>query len=476
MLKTFTPAEIKKFRDFVKSPYYNKNKNVIKLNEVLIKFYPEFDSEKLTEERIFKDVFAGEKFDYFKIKNITSDLYNLSLEFLKTVSNPFTHFKEDYNLMVQFRMRKLFKLHKKMVNSVSADFAEVNVKDKVLLYDSYLLSMESQFVDLFEKPSSISGILTEFENFYEYLIFSLLEYYNLMIHIGKENKVVIDIKMIDEIMSFLEKGPVSKHPTTLSYQYLILLKMKQAEEYYFILKEHYLKHFAELDAAAAYRTNMYMFGYCADMFNFKGDRRFIQEGYELFVHSYKNNYVISGELLYPDFVNFIKVFMRAGDGEIARKFIADYKDMLPADQYDNSINFSNAYISHYEGELEKALMFIRKVNFPLAILKVQVKIMEIQLNYQLEYYEETRELMESFKKTLQREAVVSDDYKNSILDFLKYTTALINIKQETSADELDYMINTLVENVAAKQGNHFGVKFWLEDRINEPGFKYKKAK
>jgi hypothetical protein len=297
-----------------------------------------------------------------------------------------------------------------------------------------------------------------------------------MIHIGKENKVDIDIKMLNEVMGFLESGPVSKHPTTLSYQYLLMLKVKQNEEYYFILKDHYLKHFAELDAAASYRINMYMFGYCADMFNFKGDRRFIQEGYELFKHSYNNNYVVSGELLYPDFVNFIKVFMRAGDGEIARKFIEDYKAMLPADQYDNSINFSNAYIAHYEGELENALSHIRKVNFPLAILKVQVKIMEVQLNYQLGYYEETRELIDSFRKTLQREVIVSDDYKNSILDFLKYTITLINIKEETSPDELDYMINVLEENIRNKHGNHFGVKFWLEDRMNEQDVKLKKAK
>jgi hypothetical protein len=172
VLRTFSSSEIKKFRDFVRSPYYNKNKNVIKLNEALYKHYPAFDSEKLTEEYIFSQVFGSEKFDYFKIKNTTSDLFNLSIEFLKTISNPYTSFTDDYNLIVQFRVRKLFKLHKKMVNSVSEKFDKINPKDKILLYDNYLLSMERQFVDLFEKPSSISGILTEFESLYEYLIFS----------------------------------------------------------------------------------------------------------------------------------------------------------------------------------------------------------------------------------------------------------------------------------------------------------------
>ena len=85
MLKTFTPPEIKKFRDFVKSPYYNKNKNVIKLNETLQKFYPEFSPAKLTEENIYSLVFGKEKFDYFKIKNITLG-YTLPANLLKKAS------------------------------------------------------------------------------------------------------------------------------------------------------------------------------------------------------------------------------------------------------------------------------------------------------------------------------------------------------------------------------------------------------
>jgi hypothetical protein len=466
LLSTFSSAEIKKFRDFVNSPYYNKNKNVIRLNEALVKFHPDYDSKLLTEEHIYSKVFGEDKFDYFKIKNISSDLYTLGLEFLRHVANPTTDFINDYNLIVQLRLRKLFNLHKKLVKSTEESFKKVEYKDSPFLYNNYLLTMESQIVDLFEKPSSISGILVEFESFYEYLIFHLLQYYNLMIHIGKENNVNIDIKMVGEIVSYLEKGPASSHPVTLSYQYLILLKIKGKEEYYFKLKENYFKNFAEMDAASAYRVHMHMFGYCADMYNFKGDRRFVKEGYELYKHSYLNNRVTSGELLYPDFVNFIKVFVRAGDIELAEKFISDYKHQLPEDQFDNSINFSKAYIAHFKGDLVKALKYVSMVNFPLAILKVQSRIMEVQLNYQLEYYEETRSLIDAFKKTLVKEVVISGDFKNSILSFLKKTTNLINLIQETNRKTQKLEAKRLSE-IIGKQSNHFGVKFWLEDRIKE---------
>jgi len=467
LLQTFSGVEMKKFRDFVKSPFYNKNKNVIRLNEVLIKHHPEFNSKTFTEENIYRFVFGSGKYDYFKIKNISSDLYNLGMEFLKLVPNPATEFNGEFNLVVQLRLRKLFNFHKKLVLNLQKTFKENEFKGSEFLYDNYLLSREIQIVDLFEKPSSISGILDEFESFYEYQIFHLLQYYNLMIHIGKENNVKIDIKMIDEVVSFLEKGPVSNHPTTLAYQYLILLKLKQKEEYYFTLKAHYFNNFSKMDASAAYRAHMHMFGYCADMYNFKGDRRYIQEGYELYKHSYLNGRVTSGELLYPDFVNFIKVFVRAGDTELAEQFISDYSPLLPADQYENSINFSRAYISHYSGDIKNALMYISKVNFPLAILKVQVKILQVQLNYQLGYFEETRSMIESFKKSLAREEVISDEYKNPILSFMKHTIALIDLKLEVDRKKREFEKDLLKKSIADSQLNHFGVRFWLLDRIDE---------
>jgi hypothetical protein len=48
LLKTFSEDEIKSFRKFVASPFFNSVKNYINLLKVLEKFYPGFDDPKLT--------------------------------------------------------------------------------------------------------------------------------------------------------------------------------------------------------------------------------------------------------------------------------------------------------------------------------------------------------------------------------------------------------------------------------------------
>lgn len=470
LLKTFSDTEVKKFMDFVKSPYHNKNKNVIRLYEALIKFYPGFESDILTEKNIYNKVYPEGDFDYFKIKNLASDLYNVALEFLKLQPNLMTEFNRDYNLLVQLRDRKLWEYHKKMIRNIEKNFSGITVKDDIFLFNNYLLTMESHLSNVLEKPNSFERIQDEYESFYEYSVLNLLKFYSLMMHVSKENKANIDMKMFDEVISYIENNPVSANPTILAYKYIVLLGCKRKEEYYFLLKDHYFENFAGMSYEDAYYTNMYLAGYSTDMFNLNADSRFIKESYDLLKHAYLNKRVTLGELLYPNFINYIKVFCRAADTELARRFITDLKDKLPANQLENCLNFSYAFIAHKEGDLKKGLELAAKVKFPWIIMKIQTKLLQIQLNYELGNYEETRELIESFKKTFFKDESISEDYKSSIAGFLKLTIMLINIVQQTDKKIKEFKAGKLLEETSG-QPNHFGIKFWLMDEIKKLGIK-----
>ena len=87
VLKTFTKQDVIKFREFVSSPFYNKNQKVIALCEEVLKFYPEFNKEECTDAKIFRKMFGNEKFNYFKIKNFIFR----SLPAVSIISATFVH-------------------------------------------------------------------------------------------------------------------------------------------------------------------------------------------------------------------------------------------------------------------------------------------------------------------------------------------------------------------------------------------------
>ncbi|MBK8550215.1 MAG: hypothetical protein IPL53_03820 [Ignavibacteria bacterium] len=82
LIKTFSVSEFREFKDFVRSPVFNKNKKILTLFDLIKDHYPKFDNESLTDDNVFKKMFPGETYDYFKIKNIISDLFSLGKEYL----------------------------------------------------------------------------------------------------------------------------------------------------------------------------------------------------------------------------------------------------------------------------------------------------------------------------------------------------------------------------------------------------------
>ncbi len=81
LLQTFSPDELKRFDDYVKSPYFNKREAPIKLYAVLLTAYPNF--ENLKWEKIFKKAFPDKPaYSETYLNNVLSDLYALAEEFL----------------------------------------------------------------------------------------------------------------------------------------------------------------------------------------------------------------------------------------------------------------------------------------------------------------------------------------------------------------------------------------------------------
>mgnify|MGYP001263591347 FL=1 len=467
LLKTFSPAEIKRFRDFVKSPFYNKNKNVIRLFETISKFHPAYQSSRLDEQLVFSKVFGKEKYDYFRLKNIVSDLYNLGTEFLKLHSNIYTAFTPHHNLLVELRSRKLWSYHKKEVSALVNSFSAREIRDSNYLYDNYLLTMEAHLAKVLEKPDSVTMIQEEFNSFYEFSMLNLLKFYNLMMHISKESGVKTDKKMLSEVLSYIRTNEVSENPTIVTYKYLVLLAAERDEDSYFSLKKHYLANFSDLSYEDAYYANMYLVGYATDRYNIDGERRFINECSELLEHSYRNKRVTLGEMLYPNFTNYVKVFTRAGNLNLAVEFIEEYRDKLPANIAESCINFSEAYMLHHQGRFRESLSLISKVSFPWIIMKIQARLLQLQLNYRLEYFEESRNMIGSFRKLLNKEENISEEYRLSMLGFLKCTVMLIDIHEETDKKKRKNMIEVLKKEILPEQRNHFGVKFWLEEMLSE---------
>ena len=56
ILRTFSKEELKKFEDFVRSPYFNKKEKLVKLFLAIKKYAPEFADANLDKEKVWSDI------------------------------------------------------------------------------------------------------------------------------------------------------------------------------------------------------------------------------------------------------------------------------------------------------------------------------------------------------------------------------------------------------------------------------------
>lgn len=102
IFKTFSGEEFKSFKDFVRSPFHNKNKNVIRLFDILKKQYPDFKSGTIAKEKIFSKLFPGKKYNDVVIRILISDLLKLSESFLS-----YTEFQKSHLTSLKFLLNEL---------------------------------------------------------------------------------------------------------------------------------------------------------------------------------------------------------------------------------------------------------------------------------------------------------------------------------------------------------------------------------
>ncbi len=82
LLRTFSKDEFRSFGKFVRSPYFYKDKSVIKLYKALKQFYPAFNSGRLKKSFVFEKMFPEKQYSDSQMKYLMSEMFSMGKRFL----------------------------------------------------------------------------------------------------------------------------------------------------------------------------------------------------------------------------------------------------------------------------------------------------------------------------------------------------------------------------------------------------------
>lgn len=411
VLKTFTKEELKQFSDFVRSPFFNKNKNLIKLFDVLEKYHPEFDAEN---EKVYSNVYTENLYHHDNLKKLMSEMLRLLDNFLCLTGMKKEKFTSERFILQELLTRNLddyFLLHLKNYEKEYSGKRNLQFLEKSSLEDlriDYCIS-RNKGIDTTE--------LSNKKFIYDtcYFLFQIFEYLNSVTsHKNTYNNENINSKLFEFIGGinfdpFLnEYNPESDE---LKFPYLLcnLIKMilePEDERYFFQAMKIFMSYLDSDFSENSYDLMAYFAAfssYCARRRR-KKELKYISVEFELnkyrFLTINKFDYN-AASVSWVDFANAVNTGLYMNEIQWVEEFIVKSKKHIYCNDYEYLYDYGKGSVEFHNRNFEKALEHFSKIHFKEHLLNITIRQQILMCYYELDLFEVSISGIDSFNHHLQ---------------------------------------------------------------------------
>jgi hypothetical protein len=482
LLKTFSPKEFREFGDFIRSPFFNKNPKQVLLYEALKQYYPGFNSEKLTKEKIYSILYSGKKYKDNEVRRALSENLNLGEQYLS-----FAHIKNDEKFLIkksllkQLDSRKLDKLFNALLNELYDEYgSNKEIDDDYFIRNFDIQVLKTNF-DQGKLPSKESRNVTinNLVACFKYLIgFSAItalklnqDFIAMNVNYNFDNKNTLAYKYIEKLnlKGFLEdvKSEDESLYSILSIYYthfLIMAGFDKDDSHYHALKNLVYENIDLFSRFEKYNLMLFL-ETCASVKIKDGKTSFVSEIHEIHKYMLRKNLYGYSDSNYLHIVRFWKII----NNSIALKkygwtedFINEYSQKLHPQSMNHMRNYAYSLLSFAKRDYEKSLEHAAKVKSYDYNISFGVKSIKLKCYLELGYSEEAFYLTDSIKHSLARDINSPDWAKRRFENFIDCFEKLLKLKINLPAGKFE--INLFKEELEASED--LSEKQWLIDKLS----------
>jgi len=427
--------EINSFGKYIRSPYFNVNKQIVTYFEILDKLIKEEKSLDISNEFIWKAVFSDESYNNQKLLKLNSDMVKLLEDFIA---------QKEFDGMLSLKSNlKIAGANKrnmeKLYNGILGEIERLEKLEMNQSADFYLIKyqIEKNIFSLKtenEKKNEKFEIVAELninkisDNLDYFYISEKLRHYCNLLSWKKMYQLDIEMKNMDNILLLAQMEPyASIPPVSLYYKMYRTYVESDNVNNYFELRELIKKniHLFPVDEQRdIYSTAI---SYCINKVN-KGDLDFQKETFLIYKETIDNNIVLQDKIITQTaFRNIVFFALRVEEYEWAENFINDFAQCVDEKYRDNAVEFSLARLEFYRKNYGKVLEHLYKVSYEDVWYNINAKTLQIASYYELDEYDALESLLQAFKMYIRREKSLSIERKQHYIHLIKFTNALMKI-------------------------------------------------
>ncbi len=443
LLEGFTPAEFKRLGEFIRSPFYNKNKNLVLLYEYFEKFLYTADHENNIKEEIWDYLCPDKKYDDSKLRSVFSEFKRLCETFLIVIKNEQNPINQKNVLLEVFSERNL----PKNFELISKDISKIFNIEFNRNYEFYANKINFERHQITIGGKNIEKNLDE--NFMQ--LSDSIDYFFLSSKLDLINSLLsrkyhvlgnltLKIKFIDEIITHVEeniKGIIKDHPLIYS-EYLILKMMTAAEseKYFTNLHGFVLKNINKYKQSELEQVYFPLINYGFNKVAL-GESKYLEKIFEIYqTFERRNFYSEMIEFQDIDFISIAIAGLRLNKILWVENFTDKYNYKLSEKNKDDSKSLVSALISHKKKNYEKAISSLCNVNYQNSYYYLKSKETLMQIYYEQKEFEALQSLIDSTRHYLKRRQNILSIHYERYMMFLKYINMLLTVREDKSYKKL----------------------------------------
>lgn len=457
--------ELRRFRVYLESPYFNVNNSILALYEQFEANLLAGSKQELVKEEVWLHIYPNDSFDYDKLRKLQHKLMELAYDFLAQQIYDSSTAQKIQNLLQSLADKQMDEFMPMTINSGLSVLNKQQNRNGNFFYEVFsiekykyiLANLESERV----KKSSLEKLNFKDidENLNVFYISEKLRLVCLLMSWSKMIKVETQLPFINKIIDLVESQNLLTYPSiSIYYQiYKTYLEPEELNHFYTLksLIENHLYLFPPTDARDIVNAAI---NYTIQKQN-KGILSFAQDNFELWKHALDSKVILINDGISPwAFKNIITLGLRLKEFDWIENFIDEFGPKIDNLNRDNAVNYNKASLYFYKKRYELAIPLLQKVQFDEVTYGLDAKALLLASYYELDEIDPLYSHIDSFKAFVQRNKSITTDRKKRYIDLIKFTKNISNTK-------LDY--KALVKLKEDIKNSQAASKKWLLEKVDE---------
>lgn len=479
IIRTFSPKELIKFGDMLSSPYFNKNKNLIKLFDEIKKYAPSFDDDNLEKEKVWNKMFPGKEYNYGIMKNLIHELTGLCEMFITLEYYVKAEYKYEMDLINSLYFRDLPKLSLSKTKSFENSFKKEFDNNNIFSFTYYLENsvhvndLKQRLIYYYaDKRDNFESIDLACEHLlYCFLYESFIFFQNILQlkltgnKTKPENLLELFFKNLEEseffndLFDLISKKQDKISQTVIGFYYWYkTCSTTDNSEHYFRFK-NFLKENITMFPVDEW-DSLYQ-GLATGLSNINLPN--LENSIETFEI---NQMIISNKMLFANgglinFTRFISIIENAcclSKTDFAEKFYHEHYRLLPDELKECVGYYSQARIRFAKSDYGETLNLLSRIQNEPLMLKYFAKNIYMMTLYEKNDVESFEFALDSFRHFAKRNKLSHEASFISYSTFCNYIKTFFKLRENFDRYEFDILTDMLKKNKSAHV-------MWLNEKL-----------